>query len=378
MEAFSARPPAQARLWQELVATVARHAGPSDEQQHLAAPVLALIRESGVLGMTVPERYGGWGWEAHDLGWAHHALGRLCNSTRAVLTAHQLVVEAILRAGSPAQVGRWMPELAGSLIGAFAITEEDAGSNPAKLRAAAVRDGSSYLLNGEKRWITGGQCADLILTTARLDGLPTAFLLGPGTTGVSRTPVSGMLGLGGALLAHLGFTDAGVASQNVLGEPGTALTLPVAAALDLGRFVTAWGAVGIQSECYRLARDFAFRAQADGERRIGHQLVRGLLADMITRQRASELLCLDAADRRRERSEDALEATIIAKYAATRNATHVASSAIQVLGAAGCAPGGAQRLFRDARILELIEGTNQVLQDSIGVTWHEEVARWPK
>jgi glutaryl-CoA dehydrogenase (non-decarboxylating) len=378
MSAPQVQSSAQGRRWQDFVAVVARHADKSDAEQQLAPPVLALMRESGVLGMTVAERHGGWGWTAHELGWAHHTLGRQCNSARAVLTAHQLVVEALARAGSPAQIERWMPELARGMLGAFAISEEDAGSNPGKLRAEVVRDGSQLRLNGTKRWITGGQSADLILTTAKLDGLPSVFLVQPGAVGVLRTPVKGMLGLGAALLAQLTFQDTQLAAESMVGEPGTALSLPVAAALDLGRFVTAWGAAGIQSECYRIARDFAFREEADGGRRIRHQLVRRLLADMVTRQRASELLCLDAADRRQGRTDDAIEATIIAKYAATRNASRVASAAIQVMGATGCAAGVVQRLFRDARILELIEGTNEVLQDSIGVAWHREVATCPK
>ncbi|BDU21612.1 acyl-CoA dehydrogenase family protein [Dyella sp. GSA-30] len=359
--------------WIDLLNEIEAASGAADSEQALAPGLVHHLRRSGLLGATVPKEHGGFDWGASQIGRLHYELGRRCTSTRAIVTAHQLVVEVLCRWGTPSQNSRWQRRFAdGTALAAFALSEEDAGANPERICASAVADGPGFRLSAKKRWITGARIADAILVAACVDGQPTAFLVELPNPCITIRPIHDLLGLRGAMVAEVEFRDVPVSPEAVVGPIGSGLLAMVGTGLDLGRFVTAWGATGIQAQCYRIVREFMFRPDASGRRRIDHQLVRRLMAEMMVNLRSSELLCKHAAELRDCRSPESVGAGMLAKYACAKAAAASTRNAVEALGALGCSSATpVARFFRDAKVLEIIEGTNEVLEDVMGTFWHE-------
>lgn len=354
-----------------LCAIIGAAAPAADRDGRVNADVLAQLPASGVLAWNISAAFGGQQRSALAIGELHARLGRLCTSTRAIVTAHQLVAEVLQRWGTAGQQAHWLPRLAqGQTLAAFALSERDAGANPERMRAIATPCSGGFRLSGEKRWITSGALAGVALTCAVAPTGPAAFMVPLDAPGVTIKPVSHMLGFRAAMLAHIEMCDVFVPAEAQIGPDGSGLTSMVGCGLDLGRFVTAWGALGIQQECYRQARAHALRADAQGGRLLEHQLVRQLLARILVAMKSTQLLCREAATLRDAGDPDGLDASIIAKYAAARAAMQNAHDAVEVLGAHGCsADSPVERFFRDAKILEIIEGTNEALENVIGVMW---------
>lgn len=345
---------------------VAPHAGTWDREERISPAVVRALSERGYLGALLPPEVGGAGVSMTTFGALNEELGRGCSSVRSLITVHSMCSFAIARWGGRAQKERWLPRLAtGETIGAFALSEPEVGSDAASIATEAVRDGDNYVLTGRKKWITFGQLADLFLLFARCDGKPLALLVERGTPGFTTRALHGITGTRGSMLAELELDGARVPVANRIGGPGFGLGVAMTA-LEVGRFSVATGSVGILQACLEASLRYAATREQFGEPLHKHQLIRQMLTDMATETRAARLLCenagrmYDAADPR------AREEIFVAKYFASTAAGRAAQSAAQIHGANGCtADYPVERLARDARVMEIIEGSTQIMQVTI-------------
>jgi alkylation response protein AidB-like acyl-CoA dehydrogenase len=339
-----------------------------DRDERLPEDLVAALRAAGYLGARLPALHGGRALGLTDYGVLHLELGRACASTRSLLTVHDMVAETVTRFGSSAAKAALLPRLAsGATLAAFALTEPDFGSDAGGIETTATEEDDSYVLSGRKRWISFAQLADLFLVIARTDGDHLAGFLVPRTTpGLRVAPTTGLLGLRGSMLGELTLDGCRVPSEHRVGPAKMPSNIVTATALQLGRFSVACGCVGLAAACLDASREHAAtRVQFDVSI-DRHQLVRRMLTDMATTVRASWLLCLDAASAIEQRAPRAVEATLMAKYFASRTAASVATDAVQLHGALGCSDQRpVERHFRDAKIMEIIEGSTQIQQITI-------------
>ncbi len=343
------------------------HAARFDAEERLPQELLRALAEQGYLGAAVSRAHGGAGMDQLTLGLLHAEIGRACASTRSLLTVQSMVAQAIERWGDPAQRERWLPGLArGERVAAFALTEPEAGSDLEAMQTSARADGEGYAVSGRKKWISFGMIADLILLFARSEGGLSAFLIEPGIEGFHRTPIQRMLGVRASQLAELRLEGCRLPREARLGRGGLPFSLIASTALDLGRYSVAWGCVGIAEACARASLEHARQRRQGGKAIAEHQLVQRLLTGMITGARAARLLCAQAGARRDSGDPRALADTMVAKYFASTTASRIAADAVQIHGASGCAQGSAvERHFRDARLMEIIEGSTQIQEVTI-------------
>lgn len=351
--------------FRSFVATgITPHADRWDRDERLPPAVVGQVAAAGYLGATVPEKYGGAELDAVTFGLLNEALGAGCSSVRSVLTVHSMVAHAVLRWGSEAQKDRWLPLLAtGQHVGGFALTEPGAGSDAASLETTATREGEHYVLDGTKRWITYGQAAEVFLVFARCDGKIAAFLVERDRDGFDTVPMTGLLGTRASMLAELRLRRCRVPLDALVGRIGFGLTAVATSALDVGRFSVAWGCVGLAQACLDASVSYANRRRQFDKPLAEHQLIQRLLTDMVTDVSAARLLCHDAATLKDACDPVGIPATWMAKYFAARAAFRAATDAVQVHGANGCGlDHPVQRYLRDAKVMEIIEGSTEVQQ----------------
>lgn len=302
-------------------------------------------------------------------------LGAACSSIRSLVTVHSMVCHAVQRWGSRAQRDRWLPRLAtGELVGAFGLSEPEVGSDASAIRTAAEPTGDGYRLSGRKTWTTYGRAADVLLTFASAAGQPVALLVDLRAPGVRIEPVE-VAGTRASMLARISFDGVAVPAADRLAGPGFGMAVALSA-LELGRFSVAAGATGVVRACLAASASYA-AVRVQGGAPIGeHQLVRALLADMATDFRAARLLCVEAGALRERGDPAAGRAAFHAKYAASLAATRAALAAVQIHGAAGLTDAyPVERYLRDSRVLEIIEGSTQVQQVTLGGWAVEEWSR---
>lgn len=345
---------------------IAPSAGEFDRMEAMPRRFLDGLGTRGYLASQVPRQYGGRGLDAIAYGLLHEEFGRACSSTRTLLTVHDMVAEVVLGLGGKGLRESWLPALTGGKqLAAFALTEPEAGSDAAAIRTTALRSGDAYLLTGRKKWISFGQVADLFLVIARSgeNGSPGAFLVERETPGLTITPMKGLLGLRGSMLAELEFVNCRVSDDARIGPEGMPAGLAPGIALHLGRYGVAWGCVGIGESCMEASFRYGRERSQFGAALDEHQLIQRMLANMVADVRAARLLCLEAGRLRETRDGKAIQGTLIAKYFASRMANRVASDAVQIHGAKGVSSAWPiERHFRDARVMTIIEGSSEIQQ----------------
>ncbi|WP_280189859.1 acyl-CoA dehydrogenase family protein [Delftia sp. PS-11] len=343
---------------------VAPFADEFDRREETPAALVAELARCGQLGGLVPPQYGGAGMDAITWGLLCEEVGRASGSLLSLFTVHGMVAQAVQKWGTAQQREQWLPRLAsGASIGAFGLTEPGAGSDASHGSSTAVQDGDDWVLNGEKCWISFAQIATLFLIVAQVEGKLTAFLVERDTPGLQIEPLSGMSGFRSAMLGRILLKDCRIPAANLVGRVGFGFSHVAGTALDHGRYSIAWGCVGLSQAALDASLAYAGQRKTFGVPLVEHQLIQGMLADMITEVRAARLLCLHASALKEARDPALIMETSIAKYFASRTANLVAGHAVQIHGAQGCTDRSpVQRYLRDAKIMDIIEGSNQIQQ----------------
>ncbi|HEU5378331.1 MAG TPA: acyl-CoA dehydrogenase family protein [Ktedonobacteraceae bacterium] len=339
-----------------------------DQEEYTPMELIQKIAEQGYLGAIAPVEYGGLAMDMLTLGLLHEEFGRGCSSLRSLLTVQSMVIYALTRWGNTWQREKWLPKLIrGEMIAAFALSEAEAGSDASQIETIAVQEKDGhYSIQGQKKWVTYGQIAHLILLFAYAHNKITAFLVESETPGISAKPIKGVLGTRGSMLAVLSFNKCRVSSEHKLGGREFGLASVATSALDIGRYSVACGCVGMAQACLDASLHYASKRQQFGKYIKDHQLIQQMLTDMIVSIKAARLLCRQAGYLKDLNDPRTIMETWIAKYFASTTAVKAANFAVQIHGANGCsADYPVQRYYRDAKIMEIIEGSTQIQQITI-------------
>jgi alkylation response protein AidB-like acyl-CoA dehydrogenase len=338
-----------------------------DRAGRIPGAVLEQMSAAGLWAPFLPSHAGGLDLDMVTLGAIHEEIGRGCSSVRSLLTVHTMVSWVVQRWGTEAQRARWLPQLAsGAVLGAFCLTEPQAGSDAAGLSTRAVRRGRDWVLTGVKKWITGGQRADLFLVFARTDRGIAAFLLPRNAPGLDVAPIADVMGTRASMLATVTMRDAVAGPDALVGPDGFTAGMVMTGALDLGRYSVASGSVGIVQGCLDACAAYTSGRSVSAGRLRDLQLIRAKITDMVTDVQAARLLC-ERAGRLKDAGDAAtIRATLIAKYFASRAAARHASEAVQIHGANGFGSDyPVARFYRDAKVMEIIEGSSEIQQITI-------------
>lgn len=339
-----------------------------DKTGSLPTGIMANLGARGWLGSFLDKKDGGLGLDMLSYGRLHEQLGHACSSFRSVITAHDMVVLAVKRWGNPDQKDRWLPGLlSGRVIAGFALSETGAGSDAGAIQSQATRKNGGCRLTGSKRWVTNGMCAGLFLVFARTSDGAAAFLVPRDTPGLMVSPMGSLLGVRAAGLAELQFQDCPLPSESLIGAAGAGLNFILPTCLALGRYSMACGCTGMAQACIAAAAVHARSRIQSGVPLSQHQLVLRKFARMAVGVRAAVLACVECGKSLQAGNPDAMIEAAIAKYSASRVAREVSADAVQIFGAEGCLEGNiAERFFRDAKVMEIVEGANEVLETLIG------------
>lgn len=350
-----------------------------DRDQRIPDSVILKLAQCGYLGCSLPADYGGQGWDIVTFGLLNEALGKGLPALTGVLTVQAMVSMALLKWGTAEQKRKWLPPLAkGKMIGAFALTEPGAGSALQSLVTEFTQssEGDSLILNGNKKWISCGQFAALFLVFGTLGRRSVACVVPRETPGVHVEPISDLMGFRAAGLAQLHFQDVEVPSTNLVGKPGFALSHVAPIGLHYGRISTACSALGLLRGCFEESIAHAAMRKI-GDRTVGAiGMIRSLIARMGTDLEAGSFLCHSACRAEDDHLPEVFEKSLMAKYFTSRAAVRAASDAVQIRGASGChGSSPVSRYYRDAKIMEIIEGTTQIHEDILGKIFVDQAGR---
>jgi alkylation response protein AidB-like acyl-CoA dehydrogenase len=342
----------------------------AEEKGHFPREVFQTLGQAGLLSLPYPESHGGGGQpyavylqvlEELAAAWGAVALG---------VSVHTLACYPLAQFGSADQKDRWLPGmLSGDQLGAYCLSETTSGSDAAALRTRAVADGDDYVVDGTKAWITHGGVADFYSVMARTgeDGPRgiSCLLVDADTAGVTGAPPERKMGFHSSRTAQVVFDGARVSRGRLVGDEGQGFSIALSA-LDSGRLGIAACAVGIAQSALECATAYAKDRRQFGRAIIDFQGLSFLLADMATQVEAARALYLAAA-RRRDAGQSFSVQAAMAKLFATDACMRVTTDAVQVLGGAGYVRDfPVERWFREAKVLQIVEGTNQVQRMVIG------------
>lgn len=350
-----------------------------DQAETLPTEVPAVLASADLLGTFIGTEHGGRAWDALSFGLLCAELGQSSLSLLSIVTVHSMVMEAVRMSGTEQQRAEWLPALTtGKKMAAFALTEPDFGSEATGIQTTLVPCAEGYRVNGRKKWISYAARADVLLVFGKLeDGNAVACLLPTDTQGLHITPMKGLLGFRAAMLGEIDMKDCVIPAANLIGRPGAGINYVAAGALDLGRLAIAFGSLGAMEACVADSVTYANKRLQFGQPLSKHQLIQQMLADMIVSYKAAERLCWHAAELRMAGDPMATMETATAKYFTSTHAVTVANHAVQIHGAAGCSAGESrtERFYRDLKITEIIEGSNQMQQIMIAQNGMGEFVR---
>jgi alkylation response protein AidB-like acyl-CoA dehydrogenase len=350
------------------------NAGEWDRKEFTPPELIKKIAQCGFLGAILPQEYGGKGMDTITYGILNEEIGRGCSSVRSLLTVHNMVAHALCKWGNKSQKAYWLPKLAsGEIIAAFALSEPNVGSDAKSVETTATLTGDAYILNGQKKWITYGQIADIFLVFAKCEGKPTAFLVEKNSLGLSVKPMFGILGVRASMSAELQFNNCQIPQENLVGKLGFGFSYIAASALDYGRYSVASGCVGIAQACLEACIKYTNERKQFGVYLKEHQLIRQKITQMITNIKAARLLCYQAGYLKDINDPNSIIETSIAKYFASTVATKIANDAVQLHGGNGCSSEyPVERYLRDSKIMEIIEGSTQIQEVTIAESGYQD------
>ncbi len=317
----------------------------------------------GVLGLPYPEEYGGSGQPYEVYLQVLEEIAAAWASVGVGISVHALSCFGLVTRGTEEQKQRWLPDmLGGELLGAYCLSESHAGSDPAAMRATARQDGDDYVINGSKAWVTHGGHADFYKVMARTsdarDGI-SCFLVPADAEGLSADPPERKMGLTGSATATMRFDGARVPAERLLGDEGDGLRIALAG-LDAGRLGIAAVATGLAQGALDQAVAYAKERETFGRPIIEHQGLAFLLADMEAAVQSARATTLHAA-RLKDGGRPYSREASIAKLIATDQAMKVTTDAVQVFGGYGYTRDfPVERYMREAKVMQIFEGTNQI------------------
>ena len=350
------------------LAEIAPHSVAWDRDAHFEPSLVPKMGGLGFLGMMIPEAYDGLGLETLTYLLALEEIAVVDASVAVMMSVHNsLPTQMLLRWGSEAQKQRYLKPMArGEMLGAFALSEPDAGSDAASLRTQAVRDGDHWVLNGTKAWVSSGTKGDVILAMARTDspadrrgarGIST-FIVTPDMPGFRMGKKEDKMGLRASPTVQLVFDNLRVPAENLLGDEGRGFIYAMQS-LDNGRLGIAAQSVGIARAALEHAAAYAAERRQFGKPIKEFQAIQFKLADMATRVSASRAL-LHAAATAKDRGQPVTQFSSMAKLMASETAMWVTTEAVQIFGGYGYVKDyPVERLFRDAKVTEIYEGTSE-------------------
>jgi len=345
---------------------VAATAAERDKTKEFPAENLRQMGELGLMGMMVPVEYGGEGADTVSYVLALSEIAAACAATAVVMSVHNSIVcESIVRWATEAQKGAFLPRLAGAeIIGAFALTEPHAGSDPSAQTTTAEADGDHYVINGTKRFITSGKNGGLVIVTAKTDeskghkGI-SAFIVEKGTPGLKVGHEEDKMGLRASDTTDLLFEDCRVPADQMLGKPGDGFKIAMTA-LDGGRIGIAAQSVGVASAALEAAVKYAKGRDQFGRKISKFQGLRWMVADMATEIEAARQLMFSAAATK-DRGEKYTMQASMAKLFASEMVNRITGRALQMHGGYGFTTDyPVERYYRDARVFTIYEGTSEI------------------
>lgn len=359
------------RLYQQAVRNFCErelmpHAAEVDETGQLHMPAIAKMPEMGLVGLEVPEEYGGAGFDSLSVVIAMEELGRACGSTGLSIEAHnELCCNPIVRWGTPAQKERFLPVLtSGKVLGSIALTEPNAGSDLSGTRTYAIQDGNEWVINGSKAWITNAALAPVIVTLVRTDqqaGTHAFSMILVETTrpGLHIASPEKKMGTHGSQAHAISFNDLRVPLDNLLGQRGRGLHQTMTT-LDSGRIAIGALSVGLAQAAFEAALSYVQTRQAFGKRLADHQAIQFKLADGVMQIEAARLLVYKAAWAKGQGMPYSRLASM-AKLFATQVSERVSYEALQMHGAYGYSREyPLERIYRDQRMMSIGEGTSEI------------------
>jgi alkylation response protein AidB-like acyl-CoA dehydrogenase len=350
-------------------AEIAPHSALWDREAVMDRSILDKLAELGFLGMMVPEQYQGLGLDTVTYLVALEEIAAVDASVAVAMSVHNsLPTQMILRYGSDAQRERYLPSMArGEMLGAFALSEPDAGSDAAAMTTQATRDGDGWILDGTKAWVTSGNDAGVILAMARTDrpgerrgprGI-SSFIITPELPGFHVGKKENKLGLRASATVQLAFDRMRVPADRLLGQEGKGFIYAMES-LDNGRLGVAAQAVGIARAALEHSTRYAAERRQFGKPIKEFQAIQFKLANMATRITAARALLYSAASAK-DRGEPITQFSSMSKLFASETAMWVTTEAIQIFGGYGyMTEYPVERLFRDAKVTEIYEGTSEI------------------
>ena len=352
-----------------------------DEKHEFPREILNEMAQADLFGIPIPEEYGGFGGSCLDIVLALEEFGRGCIGVGTAFAASSLGIYPILISGSDEMKQKYLPEIVtGSKFAAFGLTEANAGSDASGIKTSAVLDGDEWVINGTKQWITNGgeaQIYSIVAITDKSKGARGAsmFALEEGDQGFSCGPKEVKMGIRASSTTELIFKDCRIPKDRLIGRKGTGF-ITVMKTLDYSRPGIAALGVGLAQGAIDMAVTYAKQREQFGKPIIGFQAVQHMLADMATNLEAARALTYAAARHIDEHPKDMSKVSSMCKVFATDMAMQVTTDAVQVMGGYGyMCEYPAEKMMRDAKILQIYEGTNQVQRNVIGQELNKEYNR---
>ncbi len=337
-----------------------------DRKGKFPVDIVRLMGKHKLFGIPFPPEYGGLGDNLLCYVLMVEELSKVSASIGFLSSAALITIFPIYSAGTEEQKSKYLgPLCSGKKIGAFAITEPAAGSDPLSMTTTARREGDEYVLNGRKVFITNAAVADIYVVFAYTDSSKgrkgvSAFIVEKGTDGFSFTRMQEMIGMRGCVVGGLEFHDCRIPATNLLGAEGDGFRIAMAT-LDRDRIAMGAVGVGIARACLELSVQYARERKQFGQPISNFQAVQFMLADMAVQTEAARLLTYKAAYHADRGDRITMKAASMAKLYASEVAFHVATDAVQIHGGLGCTRGSpVERFFRDAKVLSIAVGTSEI------------------
>lgn len=352
-----------------------------DEKEEFPWEVMNVLAQSDLFGLFIPEEYGGLGKGSLELCIAVEELSKACLGVSTTYAADALGTYPILLYGSEEQKKKYLPDIAvGKRLVAFALTEANAGSDAAGIQTTAKRDGDEYVLNGTKQWITNGGEAEIYTVIAVTDKTKgprgaSAFIVEKGTPGFHFGKKEKKMGIRASSTRELIFDNCRVSKENIIGKEGLGFIVAMRT-LDNSRTGVGAQGVGVAQGAFEEALKFARQRIQFGHPVISFQAVQHMLADMATEIEAARALVYSIARYIDSGAKDITKESAISKVFATDMAMRVTTNAVQVMGGSGYMKEyPVEKMMRDAKILQIYEGTNQIQRNVIAQALIKEAAK---